>query len=218
MKKTQFMTFNITDHTNNLPPLPPEDPNRRRIKHHIPSGHVFNINQQEIEEVNDFKYFGSYIRSTLHDISVRKAQAMAALHSMDTCWKSTFSRPTKIKLFRAIVQSVLFCGCETWTMNSALNYVIDGFFTRLLRKVLRISWRSHTTNKVLYGNLRKISNVISESVDFALQVTFTDMTTSPCTNFYSGPLNTEEICWWSCSDIIILIISNYATIQHQKYQ
>jgi hypothetical protein len=48
MKKTQFMTFNITDHTNNLPPLPPEDPNRRRIKPHIPSGHVFNINQHEM--------------------------------------------------------------------------------------------------------------------------------------------------------------------------
>ena len=162
MKKTQFMTFNITDHTNNLPPLPPEDPTRRRIKPHILSGHVFNINQHEIEEVNDFKYLGSYIRSTLHDISVRKAQAMAALHSMDTCWKSNLSRQTKIKLFRATVESVLLYGCETWTMTSALNYVIDGFYTRLLRKVLRISWRSHTTNKVLYGNLRKISNVIRE--------------------------------------------------------
>ena len=91
MKKTQFMTFNITHHTNNLPSLPPEDPTRRRIKPHILSGHVFNINQHEIEEVNDFKYLGSYIRSTLHDISVRKAQAMAALHSMDTCWKSSYS-------------------------------------------------------------------------------------------------------------------------------
>ena len=27
---------------------------------------------------------------------------------------------------------------------------------------LSISWRSHTANKVLYGNLRKISNVIRE--------------------------------------------------------
>ena len=59
--------------------------------------------------------------------------------------KGNLSRPTKIKLSRATVESVLLYGCETWTMTSALNYVIDGFYTRLLRKVLGISWRSRTT-------------------------------------------------------------------------
>ena len=36
------------------------------------------------------------------------------------------------------------------------------------------------------------SQMLSESADFALQVTFTGMTTSLCTNFYSGRLNTER--------------------------
>ena len=71
-------------------------------------------------------------------------------------------------------------------MTLALNYVIDGFYTHLLRKVLRISWRSHTTNKVLYMVTSGKSQMLSDSVDFALQVEFTDMTT----NFFSGPLNT----------------------------
>lgn len=158
------MAFNIKDHCNSLPPLPPESSAKVKVwkNPHILTGHVFNINQHEIEEVNDFKYLGSYIRTTIHDISVRKAQAMAALHSMDTCWKSNLSRATKIKLFRATVESVLLYGCETWTMSSALNCVINGFYTRLIRKVLRISWKSHTTNTVLYGNLNKIYNVIRE--------------------------------------------------------
>ena len=161
MKKTKFMAFNIKDHCNTLPPLQPS--NTKGWKNpHLLTGHVYNINQHEIEEVNDFKYLGSYIRTTIHDIQVRKAQAMAALHSMDTCWKSTLSRATKIKLFRATVESVLLYGCETWTMSATLNCVINGFYTRLLRKVLRVSWKSHTKNTVLYGKLNKISNVIRE--------------------------------------------------------
>ena len=83
------------------------------------------------------------------DIHVRKGVAWRALNSMTKCWKSNLSRNTKVRLFKATVESVLLYGCETWTMSKALNCVIDGFYTY----IFGISWKCHTTNLELYGDI-----------------------------------------------------------------
>ena len=41
-----------------------------------------------VKEVNDFKYLGSYIASTSHDIDIRLGKAWGALNKMDKIWKS----------------------------------------------------------------------------------------------------------------------------------
>ena len=79
---------------------------------------------------------------------------------MDKRWKSNLSRNTKINFFRATVEYVLLYGCETWTLNKKLNKSVDGCYTRMLRKVLNISWMQHLINNVLYGTLPQISQVI----------------------------------------------------------
>ena len=161
MKKTQFITFNLQDYTNDSI-LPVDKSGPLRPKPHFMSGLSMHLNSIDIEEVADFKYLGAYIRSTAADIRIRKGMAWKALNSMNTCWKSTLSRKTKIRLFKATVESVLLYGCETWTMSAALDCVIDGFYTRLLRRIFGISWKSHTTNRDLYGALPKLSNTIRD--------------------------------------------------------
>ena len=158
MKKTKFMTFNLKDYTNTTV-IPAKKGER---KPHFMSGNQMCLNGTDIEEVADFKYLGAYIRTTAQDMHVRKGMAWQALNSMTKCWKSNLSRRTKVRLFKATVESVLLYGCETWTMSKALNCVIDGFYTRLLRKVFGISWKSHTTNLELYGDMPKISSIIRE--------------------------------------------------------
>ena len=37
---------------------------------------------------------------------------------------------------------------------------MDGCYTRLLRAALNISWKSHTTNEELYGNIPHVSQTI----------------------------------------------------------
>ena len=108
----------------------------------------------------DFQYLGSWIDNTWQDIKVRKGQAWAALNKMDTIWKSTLKRETKMDLFKATVESVLLYGCETWTLNKKLNKSLDGCYTRMLRKVQNISWKQHLTNKELYGTQSQISSII----------------------------------------------------------
>ena len=79
---------------------------------------------------------------------------------MDKLWKSNLSRNIKITLFQVTAEKVLTYGSDTWTLNKKLNKSLDGSYTRMLRKVLDVSWKQHITNKVLYGKLNSISQVI----------------------------------------------------------
>ena len=64
-----------------------------------------------INEVEYFKYLGSYIRSTKRDVNIRISKAWAALNSMNIIWYSNLSTRLKINLFRAAVES--FCNMDS---------------------------------------------------------------------------------------------------------
>ena len=60
--------------------------------------------------------------------------------------KSGCSRHTKIRVFKATIESVLLYGAETWTLTEQLTSRICGTYTKLLRKALNVSWRDRITN------------------------------------------------------------------------
>ena len=101
--------------------------------------------------VEDFKYLGSWMQSSMKDIKTRKAQAWIACHKLSKIWKANLTRTDKIKLFQATVESVLLYGSETWTITSKIRKMLDGCYTRLLRTALNVSWKAHMTNQDLYG-------------------------------------------------------------------
>ena len=113
-----------------------------------------------LEIVDNFKYYGAWIESTSKDFAVRKALAWSACHKMKKIWKSSLSRKMKIHLFLSTVESALLYGAETWTLTVALTKQLDGSYTRMLRMALDVSWKSHTTNKILYGELPKVSEKV----------------------------------------------------------
>ena len=121
-----------------------------------------------IKQVNDFKYLGSNVAYTDHDVNVRIGQALAALNNMTSIWKSNISVKMKKKFFRATVESILVYGSITWTLTSYLEKKIDGaymhicIYTRMLRAALNKRWQDHTSNNELYGNIPKIAITIKE--------------------------------------------------------
>ena len=119
-----------------------------------------SISGSIINEVDDFKYLGSYIRSTKRYVNIRIAKAWAALNSMNTIWKSKLSTNLKRQFFRSAVESVLVYGSVTWTLTASLEKKIDGTYTRMLQAITNKSWRDHLTNEQLYGNIPKISKSI----------------------------------------------------------
>ena len=136
-KKTQFMTFNQSQET--------------QIK---------TCDDTFLKEVQDFKYLGAWVKNTENDIRVRKAMAWQACNKLCNIWKSKLSRKIKIKLFQATVESVLLYGSETWTITNKIGKSLDGCYTRMLRKALDVNWKSHITNKELYGDLPKVTTKI----------------------------------------------------------
>lgn len=130
----------------------------------VPSddGAITTSSGATLEKVEDFVYLGAWISSTEHDFLVKKAKAWAACHKMKKIWKSNLHRNLKIRLFQATVESILLYGSETWTMTKALTKRIDGCYTRMLRMVLDVDWKLHTTNRVVYGSLPRVSSKIQE--------------------------------------------------------
>ena len=121
-----------------------------------------SLADKNIKQVLDFKYLGSYIASTEHDVNIRLGKAWSALNQMDKIWKSNVSDNLKRNFFRAAVESVLVYGSASWTLAKKCEKRIDGAYTRMLRVALNKSWRDHPTNKELYGNTPKISSTIRQ--------------------------------------------------------
>ena len=144
-KKTKFMTYNIDDD--------------------------IALTTREGKEISraltdrgeqDFKYLGSWIATTEHDVEVRKAMAWVALHRMSKIWRSRMTRGTKLRLFQSAVVSILLYCADTWAITKEIRKRLDGTYTRMLRMALNISWRSHTTNEELYRGIPKLSDVIQK--------------------------------------------------------
>ena len=122
--------------------------------------HITAKNGEILKNVDNFKYLGSWTKSSEDDFNVRKALAWNTCHKMNKIWKSSLPRNIKVRVFLTTVESVLLYGAETWTLTKALQKKIDGCYTRMLRMALNVSWQSHTSNAMLYGNLPKVSSKI----------------------------------------------------------
>ena len=88
------------------------DPNRAPIL----------INNQVLEYVDRvFTYLGSVVDpqgGTEEDIKLRLGRARAAFTRMKSVWKSnTYSRKTKLRLYKSYVLPVLLYGSECWRMT-----------------------------------------------------------------------------------------------------
>ena len=75
-------------------------------------------------------------------------------------WTSKLPRATKVRLFRATVESVLLHGSETWTVTKKLEESVNGCYTRMMRTVLNVHWQQRMNNEELYGSLPRISETI----------------------------------------------------------
>ena len=114
-----------------------------------------------IKRVYDFKYLGCWIMNTKKDMLTRIGQAWIAAKKLNLMWRSQLDRKNKISFFQATVQSVLLYGCESWSLNDTLSKRLDGAYSRLLRYALNVNWYDDITNVDVYGDLPKISKVVT---------------------------------------------------------
>ena len=136
------------------------NPPKTKYMHLNPSTNTTLVSSDgsPIELVQDFKYLGGYTDSG-YDINTRIGQAWSALNSLERVWKASI-KETKLKVFKASVETILLYGSDSWSLNVALSKKLDGSYTKMLRTIYNISWREHITNKSLCGHLPHISTVV----------------------------------------------------------
>ena len=66
----------------------------------------------------------------------------------------------KRSFFQAVVASILLYGCTTSTLTKRPEKKLDSNYSRMLRAILKKSWRQHPTRHQLYGHLPPITKTI----------------------------------------------------------
>ena len=75
--------------------------------------------------------------------------------NLDSILKSRdISLPTKIRLVKAMVFSVVIYGCESWTIKKVGHQRVDAFEVWCWRRLLRVPWTARGSNQSI---LKEIS-------------------------------------------------------------
>ena len=108
-----------------------------------------NVKGQRPTQVKQYKYLGTTVEDTEQckaGVANRINQAKIAFWKKATILRSNISMKTIIRILMCYVFSVVSYGCETWTYSKAIDHKINAFEMWCYRRMLIISWISHTTN------------------------------------------------------------------------
>ena len=118
----------------------------------------WQIDGETIETVTDFILGGSKIIADgdcSHEIKRHLLLGRKAMTKLDSLLKSRdITLPTKVRLVKAHVFSMVIYGCESWTVKKAEHQRIDAFELWCWRRLLRVPWTARRSNQFI---LKEIS-------------------------------------------------------------
>ena len=117
-----------------------------------------------LEEVPSFVYLGSTIMAngqSAEDVIIRVNKAHRAFGRLHRhLWsRKEIRRSTKIRIYQALIRSILLYGCETWAMRKSDIQKVDVFDRNCIRRILNVNPLDHVPNPALYrqSTLRPLS-------------------------------------------------------------
>ena len=83
-----------------------------------------------------------------HEIKRRFLLGRKVITNLNSLLKSRdITLPTKVRLVKAMVFSVVMYGCESWTVKKAERQRIDAFELWCWRRLLRVPWTTRRSNQ-----------------------------------------------------------------------
>ena len=125
------------------------------------------INNDEIEQVDDFVYLDSLINwDGRQDKEIRRRIAMAynnmrKLRKLITNRK--ISMTSRKRFVKCYIWSTLLYGFETWNINNQVRMRLEAFEMKIWRYVLKVSWTQRITNEEILrrmGTQRELMTTI----------------------------------------------------------
>ena len=118
----------------------------------------WQIDGETVDIVSDFIFLGSKITADgdcSHEIKRRLFLGRKVMTNLNSILKSrNITLPTKVRLVKAMVFTMVMYGCERWTVKKAERRRIDAFELWCWRRLLRVPW---TTRRYNQSILREIS-------------------------------------------------------------
>ena len=118
----------------------------------------WQMDGKTVETVTDFIFGGSKITADGdcgREIKKYLLLGRKVMTNLDSLLKSRdITLPTNVCLVKAMVFSVVMCGCESWTINKAECRRIDAFELWCWRRLLRVPWTARRSNQSI---LKEIS-------------------------------------------------------------
>jgi hypothetical protein len=102
-----------------------------------------------LRRVQNFKYLGSLILNTREELARCIHRAAYQTGVLQNVWAAPICRKVKVRLFRVLIDPILFYACETWTTTEADLALARRARNRLLRRALRIRWFHYVSNSTL---------------------------------------------------------------------
>ena len=118
----------------------------------------WQIDGKRVETVADFIFPGSKITADgdcSHEIKRCLLLGRKVMTNLDSILKSRdITLPTKVRLVKAMVFTVVMHGCESWTIKKAEDQRIQAFELWCWRRLLRVPWTARRSNQSI---LKEIS-------------------------------------------------------------
>jgi len=104
-----------------------------------------------------FKYLGSILRydgNVEDDVLNRKKLANIAIKNMwDLLFHRSFGIKLRFKIFKAFIYPVISFGCEHWIINKHIQNILDVWWMKNLRRILRITKLDKIRNITILNKL-----------------------------------------------------------------
>ena len=113
-----------------------------------------------IEQVSNFTYLGAIISAdgTIDkEPSSRIQKASGAFYQLSRIWYSrNIKTPTKVRIYKAAVLTILSYGSEVWNTTQAQIKRFEVFHQRCLRRILKIRWNYSNAEVLKRANIAPV--------------------------------------------------------------
>ena len=125
-----------------------------------------SIDNEELEQVEEFKYLGQTITAdakTEKEIKIRIGIAKSRFQELKIVLTNRrISQELRLRLVKCFVLSTFTYGCETWTLNKDMENKINAFEMWTLRKIANVKWTDRVTNDEVCRRLHVQRKLLSD--------------------------------------------------------
>ena len=133
----------------------------------------WEIDGETVETVSDFILGGSKITADgdcSHEIKRRLLLGRKVMTNVDSIFKSRgITLPTKVRLVKAMVFSVVMYGWESWTVKKAERRRIDVFELWCWRRLLRVPWTARRSIQYILKEISPGCSLVEQMLKLKLQ-------------------------------------------------